>query len=155
MGERGEPAQFLPADDLVRDEHVPDPALDHRLGLADLLHAHADGAERDLLQGDDRAFVGLGMRPRPDPGAGDTLGQAAQIALEGVEIDDEGRGVDLVEGHADLGGRAGRHGGDLLKVSVEARATEAKLQPADPPTGRPSNCRIRMERAARCSDLTE
>ena len=109
MGEGGQPAQFLPADDLVGDEHVPDAALDHRLGLADLLNAHADRAERDLLQGDDRAFVGLGVRPHPDTAAGDPLRQAAQIALEGVEIDDQRRGVDLVEGHADLGRGAGSH----------------------------------------------
>ncbi len=115
VGERREAAQFLPADDLVGDEHVRDPALDHRLGLADLLHADADRAERNLLQRDDRAFVGLGVRPRPDTGAGDALGQAAQIALEHVEIDDEGGGVDLVEGHTDLGGRAGGHGLGLLK----------------------------------------
>jgi hypothetical protein len=31
--------------------------------------------------------VGLGVRPRPDAGAGDALRQAAQIALERVEID--------------------------------------------------------------------
>jgi hypothetical protein len=88
MRERRETPQFLPTDDLVGDEHVRDPALDHGLGLADLLNAHADGAEGDLLQRDDRAFVGLGMRPRPDTGAGDALGQAAQIALERIEIDD-------------------------------------------------------------------
>ncbi len=128
----GEPPQFLAPDDLVRDEHVRDPALDHRLGLADLLHAHADGAERDLLQRDDRAFVGLGMRPRPDTGAGDALGQAAQIALERVEIDDEGGGVDLVEGHADLGRRAGGHGRASSKSEAEARATAAEIA-----TGRP------------------
>ncbi len=77
MRERNQPPQFLPPDDLVRNEHVPDPALDHRLGLAYLLHAHADRAERDLLQCDDGTFVGFGVRPRPDAGAGDALGQAA------------------------------------------------------------------------------
>ena len=110
MCERGEAPQFLASDNLVGDEHVRDPALDHRLGLADLLNAHADRAERNLLQRDDRAFVGLGVRPRPDIRAGDAVGQAAQIALERVEIDDECGSVDLVEGHADLGGRAGGHG---------------------------------------------
>ena len=133
MRERGEAPQFLASDDLVRDEHVRDPALDHRLGLADLLHAHADGAERDLLQRDDRAFVGLGMRPRPDTGAGDALGQAAQIALERVEIDDEGGGVDLVEGHADLGRRAGGHRRVSSKCRAEAGATASQIA-----TGRPA-----------------
>jgi hypothetical protein len=47
---------------LIGDEHVSDPAMDPRLGLADLLAAHADGAERDLLQCDDRAFQ---SRPFP------------------------------------------------------------------------------------------
>jgi hypothetical protein len=50
------------------------------------------------------------MRARLDRAAGDTIGEAAQIALEGVEIDHERRGVDLVERHADLGGRAHGHG---------------------------------------------
>jgi len=47
--ERGQPPQFLPADDLVGDEHVPDAAVDHRLGLADLLHADPDRTQFDLL----------------------------------------------------------------------------------------------------------
>jgi hypothetical protein len=45
------------------------------------------------------------MRPRLDRAAGDPLGQAAQIALERVEIDYQGRVSTLVEWHADLGGR--------------------------------------------------
>ena len=130
MRQRRQPPQFLPADDLVGDEHVRDPAIDHRLGLADLLHAHADGAELDLLQRDDRAFVGLGVRPRLDrrlPAM--RSAQAAQIALEGVEIDDQGRGVDLVERHADLGGRAGGHGGSP-ECRVEACAAAPKCNRA-------------------------
>ena len=67
--QRHQPAQFLPADDLVGDEHVAHAAIDHRLGLADLLHADADRAQLDLLQRDDRAFVRLGVRPQPHPAA--------------------------------------------------------------------------------------
>jgi len=111
VGERHQPLQLLPADDFVGDEDVLDPALDHRLGLADLLAADADGAELDLFQSDDRAFMGLGVRPHSDAAARDPFRQAAQIALERVEIDDQGRGVDLVEGHADFGGGAGSHRG--------------------------------------------
>ena len=132
LRQRRQPPQFLPADDLVGDEHVPDPAIDHRLGLADLLHAHADRAQLDLLQRDDRAFVGLGVRARLDRAAGDALRQAAQIALERVEIDDQGRGVDLVERHADLGGRARGHGriSRDCRALGEACAAAAKMQPA-------------------------
>ena len=113
--QRHQPAQFLPADDLVGDEHVAHAAIDHRLGLADLLHADPDRAELDLLQRDDRAFMRLGVRPQPHPAARRPARQALQIALERVEIDDQRRGIDLVERHADLGGRAGGHREDLLE----------------------------------------
>jgi hypothetical protein len=46
---------------------------------------------------------------RRTPAAFDALREAPQIALERVEIDDQGRGVDLIEAHADFGGRARRH----------------------------------------------
>jgi hypothetical protein len=49
LRQRGQPPQFLPADDFVGDEDIPDPAIDHRLGLADLLHAHPHRAQLDLL----------------------------------------------------------------------------------------------------------
>ena len=109
MGERGEPPQFLPADDLVGDQHVLDAAIDQRLGLADLLNAHADRAQFHLFQRNDRALVGLGVRPQVGAAAGDAVGQAAQIALERIEIDHQRGGVDLVEGRADVGRRAGGH----------------------------------------------
>ena len=48
-GEPHQPPQFLTADDLVGDEDVLDPAIDHRLGLADLLAADADRAQLHLL----------------------------------------------------------------------------------------------------------
>ena len=62
MRQRHQPPQFLSADDLIGDEHVRDAAIDHRLGLADLLHANPDRTPRHLLQRDDRAFMGLGVR---------------------------------------------------------------------------------------------
>src|SRR5947207_14945086 len=51
----------------------------------------------------------LGVRPEAHAAAFHALGEPPQIALEGVEIDDQCRGVDLIEAHADLGGRARRH----------------------------------------------
>src|SRR5213079_3002070 len=53
--------------------------------------------------------MGLGVRPEAHAAAFDALGQPPQIALEGVEIDDQCRGVDLIEAHANLGGWARRH----------------------------------------------
>jgi hypothetical protein len=51
----------------------------------------------------------LGVRPEAHAAAFHALGEPPQIALEGVEIDDQCRGVDLIEAHANLGGRARRH----------------------------------------------
>jgi hypothetical protein len=48
------------------------------------------------------------------------VGQAAQVALESVEIDHQ-RGVDLVEGHADLGGRADGHGNPPVIAGISVR----------------------------------
>ncbi len=109
MRQRHQPAQFLAADDFVGDQHVAHAAIDHRLGLADLLHADADRAKFDLLQRDHRAFVRLGVRPQPHPPPGDPVGEPLQVALERIEIDDQRRRIDLVERHADLGRRAGGH----------------------------------------------
>ena len=78
------------------------------LGLRHLLAAHADRAERDLPRGDVGRLVGLGVRPQAHAGVAREVGHALQIALEGVEIDEEGRRVDLGQRHADGGGR--RHG---------------------------------------------
>jgi len=125
VSERHQPLQLLPADDLVGDEHVLDPTIDHRLGLADLLNAHADGAELHLLQRDDRAFVGLGVRPHLDPAAGDPFGQTAQIALERIEIDHQGGGVDIVEDHANLGARAHAHGENFLEKRRKSKLPAA------------------------------
>ena len=47
--QRHQPAQFLAADNFVGDEHVAHAAIDHRLGLADLLAADADRAQLHLL----------------------------------------------------------------------------------------------------------
>ena len=56
MGEPREAAQFLMADDLVCDEHVPDPAMEHRLGP----HAELGGPPT----GKDRAGAAhLGLTP--------------------------------------------------------------------------------------------
>jgi len=109
MGKRHQPPQFLAADDLIRDEHVPDPTLDHRLGLADLLAAHADRTQIHLFQRNGRAFVGLGMRPRSHRAPGDALRQTTQVALERVKVNHERWGVHLIERHSDFGGGTDGH----------------------------------------------
>ena len=60
---------------------------------------------RDLLARDDRALVGLGVRPQPHAGRARERRHLLEVALERVEIDDERGRVDVVEPAPDLGGR--------------------------------------------------
>src|SRR5437773_5111954 len=68
--------------------------------------------------------MGLGVRPEAHAAAFDALGEPPQIALERVEIDDQCRGVDLIEAHADLGGRARRHRWGLRLSSKGGRLAQ-------------------------------
>jgi hypothetical protein len=102
--ERREAAQLVRADDLVADEHVPHAAVHQRLGLADLLAALPDRAERDLLQRDRRALVRLGVRAQAHAGPRREIRQLPQVVLERFELDDQRGRVDLVDRRADAGG---------------------------------------------------
>src|SRR5690606_1755696 len=107
--ERGEPRDLRRADHLVADQHVADPALDERLGLGHLLAAHAHGAGSELPPRDLGALVGLGMGPDPDVAALERCLQGFDIALEGVELEDQRGRIDLVEALPHLGGRSLAH----------------------------------------------
>ena len=109
LRQRGEAPEFGHADHFVGNQHIGHAALDHGLGFADLLAADADRAESDLAQRDLRAFVALGMRPQHDPAAGDRFPELLQIVLEGVEVEDQRRCIDLSQGHARLRGKNARH----------------------------------------------
>lgn len=81
---------------LVRDQHVGDAALNHRFGFAHFLAAHADRAGRDLPLGDLRALVRLGVGAHAHP-VGYRVVQGLEVLLEGVEIEDQRRGIDLLD----------------------------------------------------------
>ncbi len=105
-----QPVELGGARDLVADEHVGDAALDQDFGLGDLLDALADRAMGDLAQRDLRALVGLGVGPQPDAMSLRIGRHGDEVALEGVEIEDEGRRVDLGETLAGLRRRVQGHG---------------------------------------------
>ena len=94
------------SDDLVGDEHVPDAGGDERLRLADLLATDADGAALELRERDLRALVRLAVRAQRDTRAAHRVGHQVEVALERVEVDDQRRSVDVVDGIAGSGGRA-------------------------------------------------
>ena len=80
------------------------------LGLRHLLHALADGAARHLQPGDHRRLMGLGMGAQLRPGGRQQLRHVVQIGLEGIEVDQQGGGIDLVLAHAGAGWRWLQHG---------------------------------------------
>ena len=61
-----EPAHLLLAQQIVADEDVVEAAVDHHLGLAELLAGDALGAGRHLHLGEHRALVRLDVRPVGD-----------------------------------------------------------------------------------------
>ena len=95
-GEGGETLELAPAGDLVADQHVRHATQHHRFGFRHLLAADADGAERHLLHRHDGRAVGFGMRAHPDAGGIDDARHLRQIPLEGVEVDDQRRGIHLL-----------------------------------------------------------
>ena len=100
--ERRQAAQLLRIHHLVADQHVADAAAHQRLGLADFLAALADGAGGDLLSRDRRALVRLRVRAQAHAGRLGERPPSLQVVLEGVEVDDQRRRVDLVDRRTDL-----------------------------------------------------
>ena len=105
LRQRGKSAQLAITDDLIAHKDVLHAAAYQGLCLADLLYALTCSALRDLLQRDGNRFVGLGMRTHANPCRARKLGHSRNVTIERVEVDDERRGVDVIDGSTDLGGR--------------------------------------------------
>ena len=98
-----EPADLLRPDHLRRDEDIAHAGRRHHVGLADLGHADAHGAGGDLAPRDLRALVGLGVRAQLLAGGLDIGGHLLDIALEAVEVEEEGGRGELVSRHGSGG----------------------------------------------------
>jgi hypothetical protein len=85
------------ADHLVCNQDIVDAAFDQRFGFAHFLTAHAYGPERDLAHRDLRALVAFGVRPNFHRSPCKRFRQPAQIALEWIELEDEGGRIDIGE----------------------------------------------------------
>ena len=105
LRERGKAAQLAITDNLIADQDVLHAAAHQRFRLADLLHALADRAVRDLPQRNGGRFVRLGMRTDANAGRAGKLRHFRDVAVEGVEVDDERRRIDVCDRSTDLGGR--------------------------------------------------
>jgi hypothetical protein len=107
--ERGKTGKLAGAGDLVADENVADAAPGQDLRFGHLLHALADGAARHLEAGDDWRLVGLRVRSKLDASLARERRHVVEIALKGVEVDEKGGRVDLVDRGARFGGRRLKH----------------------------------------------
>ena len=105
LRERGKAAQLALTDNLIADQDVLHAAAHQRFRLADLLHALADRAVRDLPQRDRGRFVRLGMRTHAHAGRAGKLRHFRDVAVERVEVDDQRRRIDVCDRSTDLGGR--------------------------------------------------
>jgi hypothetical protein len=98
------------AHDLVGDQHVRDTAIDQHFGLRHLLAALAHGTARGLRKGHVRALVGLGMGAQAHAGGLRIRRHGIEIALEGIQVDDQRRRVDSRHRIAGPGGHGAGHG---------------------------------------------
>ena len=89
-------------DDLVGDEDVVEARGRQGFGLARLLDADADRAGADLQPGDRRALVHLGVRAQAHAALAGEGRHRREVALHRVEVDHQGRRVDIGDGGTDF-----------------------------------------------------
>ena len=89
---------------LVECLHVGQQHSGQRLRLGQGLAAGPHRAHRHLPGRDHRGLVGLGVGSMAHAVGGHRLRHLVQVSLEGVEVDEQGRRLDLAEGHPDPGG---------------------------------------------------
>jgi hypothetical protein len=88
------------ADDRIGDPHVLDAGVREDLRLAELGHRQAGGACLELQPRDLGHLVGLGVRPQRDPAGSRACRHRRDVAAHHARVDDEGRRVAPVQGHA-------------------------------------------------------
>ncbi len=121
--ERGQPRGLAGPDDQVGDQDVVDPAGGHDLGLGDLGHRHPDRARPAQQVRDRRALERLGMGTPRHPTCPEVARHQVDVLLERLQVDQEGRRIQLAHRQAD---RAELHG-----VLGSRRASENPRQTCD------------------------
>ena len=93
------------SDHLVGDQDVLDAGGGHHLRLAQLGAGHAQRATRDQLVRQRRRLQSLGVRAPVDAGIVDhDAGDALDVAVQQVQVDEQGGRVELGDGQADRSG---------------------------------------------------
>ena len=84
------------------DEQIVRLRAQHYFRFAHFRDGQSRGAERQLLPGKESRFVRFGMRAQPQAMLRTIFGNPAQIALHDVEIDNQRRRVEILDGHLKL-----------------------------------------------------
>jgi hypothetical protein len=125
MSQVGQPAELSSPDDRVGDRDVGQPRVGHHLGLAELLTGDPHRARLHLPDRELGDLVALDVRPKRDLAISTEPRHRLDVRSHPVEIDDEGRGIDVVQGRPGLHDRRprspSRHG-DTLTCQPEVRA---------------------------------
>src|SRR5215213_10174502 len=107
---RRETLDHLWCNDFIRDHDVPYSSVDQRLRLAHLLATDpASAALLDLIGGNVRGFMGLGMPPMANPILLYESSHDGNVVLEGVQVHDKTRRVEVLDTHSDGGRQTCRH----------------------------------------------
>ena len=89
----------MPAHHLVGDEDVPDPGFGHHLGLAELRAGDAESTRLELHVRDLGDLLPFRVGPPPHAVAAEERGHLGDVALHQVEIDEQGRRVEMLFQH--------------------------------------------------------
>ena len=103
LGQLGHALQLGGCDDFVADEDVGDAAFGQRFGFADFLHAVAAGPGMLQQMRNERAFVQLGVGAPQHAMLLGKAGHALDIAVHGIQVNNQRRSVYAFDGLADQG----------------------------------------------------
>jgi len=97
MGEVGQPTELPSPDDRVGDRDVRQPRVGHHLGLAELLTGDPHRTRLHLQDRELGDLVALDVGPKRDLAISTEPRHRLDVRSHPVEIDDQGRGIDVVQ----------------------------------------------------------
>ncbi len=125
--QRRQTRQLARAHHLIAHQHIGHACVDQSFGLGNLLTANANRAGGHLTQGNDGGLVRLRMRTQPHTRAAEARRQARHVALERIEINQQGRRLDIREAHTRPGGGQLAHRNPPSSVRRNARPGRAPV----------------------------
>ena len=135
---RNQTFEFGGAHHLVGDQYVTHPGFNENRGLAHFLAADPHRTERHLPQRDLGCLVTFGVGTQPHTTASKRIGHALQIALEGVEVEQQRGRINICQAIARSGSTPGGH-----RIPWWVDSTTAEGWYANQPAGESARARIK------------